>query len=229
MAIIAELRLHGDVILFGETFERAPNAECTFEGFHYVTGEEDDTHYVFFWWMTGSDDVTFGEALETDPSVKAHRVLTELDDRTLYRIRTRSFQSDRPLVFPEFRKNDISAIESKRDADGLHLKARFPDRNALESFVDAAGDIARRVDTKRLYTDGGTVIDETALTTKQREALMLALDRGYFDTPSTATLADLAAERDVTPQTLSDHVRAGVKKLVERAVASGTAIDADGP
>lgn len=220
MALIAELHLHGDIILFEETFDRAPNAECTFEDVHYVTREDDTTHYVFFWWVTGTDFVTFEEALEDDPTVNEHRVLTELEDRRLYRVRTRSFQSDQPLVFPKFREHDITAIESKRDADGLHLKARFPDRDALESFVKSAGDIARHVEAKRLYTDGGTSLVEEALTRKQRDALAVALDRGYFDTPSRVTLAELAADRDVTSQTLSDHIRAGVKKLVENAVGS---------
>jgi len=218
MALIAELHLHGDVILFEETFDRAPNAECTFEDVHYVTQGDDDTHYVFFWWVTGTDFVRFEEALEADPTVNAYRVLTELDDRRLYRVRTRSFRSDQPLVFPEFREHGISEIESKRDANGLHLKARFPDRDALESFVENAEDIARHVTAKRLYTDGGTSVVEEALTRKQREALAVALDRGYFDSPSRVTLAELAADRDVTPQTLSDHIRTGVKKLVENTV-----------
>ncbi|MFT4889402.1 MAG: hypothetical protein ACI9YT_000311 [Halobacteriales archaeon] len=221
MALIAELHLHGDMILFEETFDRAPNAECTFEDVHYVTRENDATHYVFFWWVTAADFVAFEEALEADPTVNAHRVLTELDDRRLFRVRTRSLRPDQPLVFPEFREHDISAIESKRDVEGLHLKARFPDRDALESFVERVGDIARHVDAKRLYTDGGTSLVESMLTRKQRDALTVAFDRGYFDSPSRVTLAELAADRDVTPQTVSDHIRAGVKKLVENAVGAG--------
>lgn len=220
MALIAELHLHGDIILFERTFERASGAECTFEDVHYVTGDDDFTHYVFFWWVTGTEPSTFETALDADPTVNGHRVIAEIDDRRLYRIRTRSFPPDQSLVFPTFREHDVTTIEAVRDADGLHLEARFPDRTALESFVDSARDVAKNVEAKRLYADGGTELQASTLTRKQHEALSLAMDRGYFDTPSKATLTDLAAERDVTAQTLSDHIRAGVKKLVENAVGT---------
>lgn len=220
MAIIAELHLHGDIILFEETFDLAPGAEGTFEDVHYVTTEDDGTHYVFFWWVSDTRFSTFEGALDADPTVNGHRVIAEIDDRRLYRIRTRSFPPDQSLVFPTFREYDVTTIETRRNANGLHLKARFPNRDALESFVESARDIARHVDAKRLYTDDRATHDESTLTRKQREALSLALDRGYFDTPSKATLADLASERDVTAQTLSDHIRVGVKKLIENAVSS---------
>lgn len=121
-------------------------------------------------------------------------------------------------MFPEFRDHDVTAIESRRNAEGLHLKARFPTRDALESFVESARDIANHVDTKRLYTDSRTTIGAAELTEKQAEALTRALERGYFDSPSRVTLAELADCSDVTPQTLSDHIRSGVKKVVRNAV-----------
>ena len=125
MALIAELHLHGDIILFERTFERASGAECTFEDVHYVTGDDDFTHHVFFWWVTGTDPSTFETTLDADPTVSEHRIVAEIDGRTLYRIRTRSFPPDQSLVFPTFREHGVTTIEARRDADGLHLEARF--------------------------------------------------------------------------------------------------------
>ncbi|MFQ3293646.1 MAG: putative DNA binding protein [Halobacteriales archaeon] len=218
MSLIAEIHLHGDIILFAETFERASDAVCKFEDYHYVTDEDGETHYVFFWWVSGTDFTTFENALQADSTVSECGLVTELGDRRLYRVRTISFPDDQSLVFPTFREDDITAIESVRDVSGLHLEARFPDRDVLESFVGSAQDIARNVDVKRLYTDGGTPIENKILTQNQREVLSLALKNGYFDSPSRVTLDEIAAERAVTPQTLSTHIRKGVKKLVEHAV-----------
>lgn len=218
MSLIAEIHLHGDIILFEETFEQASDAVCTFEDYHYVTEEDGKTHYVFFWWVAETDFATFENALHDDSTVSDCRLVTGLGDRRLYRVRTISFPDEQPLVFPMFREHGITAIESIRDVSGLHLEARFPDRDVLESFVESAQDIARKVAVKRLYTDGGTSIEKEILTQKQREVLSLALKNGYFDSPSGVTLDELADDSDVTSQTLSTHIRKGVKKLVKNAV-----------
>lgn len=216
MPLIAELHLHGDIILFEETFERVPDAECYFEGVHYLT-EGGHTRYVFFWWCSGCDFAAFESALGDDPTVRYFHDVTELDGRRLYRVETVSFPPDQPLVFPSLRETDSTVLEATRDVDGLHLRVRFPSRAALRDFREAGAAIADHVDVNRLYTEEST--DRTAgLTAKQREALALAFERGYFETPSRATLEELSEEAGVTPQALSDHIRAGVRELVEDAL-----------
>jgi predicted DNA binding protein len=60
--------------------------------------------------------------------------------------------------------------------------------------------------------------------------IRLALDRGYFESPSEVTLAELATDLDITAQTLSRHIRSGVRKLVEdRFRMSDDRLDGSGP
>lgn len=212
MALVAVVRLYDDLILFEETFGQDHDITATFEDFHYLTDEDGFTRYVFFWWCTGSSFEAFEAALEADPTVVDARSLAELPGRRLYRVDTTAFPPDQPLVFPVFREYDITTLEAVRGRDGLTLRARFPSRDALRAFRDAAARIADTIEVEQLYTEQ---MSETArLTERQREAVTLAYERGYFETPRRATLSDLADELDVTPQTLSRHVRVGVEKIV---------------
>lgn len=213
MSFIAKLILR-DPILFGETFKQVPDAECTLENVHYTTNESGATRYVFFFWKTGCAFSEFGAALSGDPTVNEFRVITEIATKRLYRITTKWFPADQPLVFPFFREHDITALESKRTKSGLHLEARFPSREALRAFKRIGTELGSGIEVSRLYTED-TPLLEYALTEKQRETLVLAAREGYFETPSDVTLASLASDLDISPQAVSKHIRAAVRKLVE--------------
>jgi predicted DNA binding protein len=218
MTLIAEVSLREDLILFEDTFAATPDAVCTFEDIHYLLDDADHTHYVFFWWVTGCAFDAFGDALADDPTVEDSRTVATIGDRRLYRVETTSFPPDQPLVFPTFRAHDVTTIEARRDADGLHLHARFPSRDALDAFLDAADHIAATATVDRLYRETAPAESATGLTDRQRDALAAAHDAGYFATPSEATLAEVAEDFGVTAQTLSRHIRVAVEKLVADAV-----------
>ncbi len=53
------------------------------------------------------------------------------------------------------------------------------------------------------------------LSERQREALEVALELGYYETPRQATHEDIAAELGCAPNTASEHLQKGEAKLVE--------------
>ncbi|WP_229114102.1 helix-turn-helix domain-containing protein [Halapricum desulfuricans] len=218
MSIVGVLRLRENLILFGETFGVDHGVEAKLGDFHYVSDQDGNRRYVFFPWCSGGDFDGFDAALAADETVTDWYVVAEFDERTLYRVQTRWFPPEQPLVFPLFREHDITMLEARRDADGLHLRARFPSRETLREFRRKADAIADRVDVERLYVERSPEDPHRKLTDRQREALELAHDRGYFETPSRTTLEDLSTEFGVAPQTLSRHIRDGVEKLVEDAI-----------
>ncbi len=58
------------------------------------------------------------------------------------------------------------------------------------------------------------------LTETQREALMLAHERGYFDTPREASLEEIANELGITQQSLSSRLRRGHRRLIGATLCS---------
>jgi predicted DNA binding protein len=61
----------------------------------------------------------------------------------------------------------------------------------------------------------GPDLNPTAkLSDRQREALAVALELGYYETPRAATHEDVAAALDCAPNTASEHLQKGEAKLV---------------
>lgn len=223
MSLISEVSLSAPLVLFDDTFEREPGAVWTLEEQQYATDHAGTTHYVFFWWTTGPSRDALTTALQADPTVNHRRAVTCVDGHVLRRVETRSFPPEQPLVFPTLVEHDATAVATRRDADGLHLRARFPDRDAFDAFVDAAADISDGVDVSQLHSEPDTTGRVAGqLTDRQWAALELAHERGYFETPKQVTLDTLAAEFGVTSQTLSQHLRVAVRKVVADAVDTTT-------
>jgi predicted DNA binding protein len=62
----------------------------------------------------------------------------------------------------------------------------------------------------------------TTLSDRPQEALEVAVELGYYDTPREATHTDIAAELDCAPNTASDHLQKGEAKLVKAGLTAFT-------
>lgn len=60
------------------------------------------------------------------------------------------------------------------------------------------------------------------LTDRQRHVLAVAINRGYYDTPRTCTLTDLAAELDVAKSTAGEMLHRTEGKVLKRVIGSPT-------
>jgi len=66
--------------------------------------------------------------------------------------------------------------------------------------------------------DRGATAPAATLTDRQREAVAVAVDLGYFDVPRTASVEAVARELDCAPSTASDHLRKAQARLARRVV-----------
>lgn len=212
--------------LFRETFEAVPDAHGTVENYHYLEDDSGERRYVFFWWVTARDFDAHERALADDPTVDGFRALADAGGRRLYRVATEPVPSDWTMLYPFFRDNDVAVLESSRSVRGVHVEARFPSYDALQALKTAARESGADVEIERIRSEEIPRLCEHRLTEKQREAVTLAARRGYFETPSRASLGELAAELGVSPQAVSKRVRGGVEKLVETVL--GDCAEPDG-
>lgn len=111
----------------------------------------------------------------------------------------------------------IRAIE-----DGtLLVTAYVDDRETIRELIAELDPIAERVRLVRLTVVDGpdatehVTFDLSSLTQKQREAIELAVIRGYFDTDSDTELRDLAAELGISKPAVSQRLRIAQSKLVQ--------------
>ena len=62
----------------------------------------------------------------------------------------------------------------------------------------------------------GRVNDKSGVTYREEEILKIALEKGYFDFPRRVKLEELAKHFGVAPSTLSEILRRGLKKILEK-------------
>ncbi|MFB6081760.1 MAG: helix-turn-helix domain-containing protein [Halanaeroarchaeum sp.] len=111
-------------------------------------------------------------------------------------------------------------VEGGRIAIGAYAR----DRDALSAATDRLEDVAEQWRLRRLSApdaegfDGSlsrsSRIDELNVTEKQREAVLTAVDRGYYRTPRESSLGDIAAELNITRSALSQRLNAVESKLI---------------
>lgn len=217
MSVVVELTIR-DPPLFTEVFGAVPDTTATIENFHHFSDGLDD-HYTFFWWAEGSDLDEFERRMREYGYVCEIRELATVGDRRLYRLTTNPLAED-IMLSSRFRRHDVSILDNEGSIEGFWLRLRVPDRETLRTIVAELRDLGTDPIVDRIYSEAGPERKTRELTDRQRECLSLAFERGYFETPSQATLDDLAGDLDVAPQTLSKHIRAAVRKLVARELSN---------
>ncbi len=107
--------------------------------------------------------------------------------------------------------SDCHLISAEVGADGS-LKWRFmtSDRKEVKSLVTKL----RRLGCEAELVKLSAIDDQEVLTGRQEEIILMAYERGFFDTPRKTKLKDLAKTTGVSQATLSEILRKGQKRIV---------------
>lgn len=165
-------------------------------------------------WLVG-DATAFEAAMDDDATIRRYENLARSDDRTLYRIELTD-DARSVLTYDSFVDADGVALSSVADADGWHVRARFPDREALTRHAERCRAMGIGFALDSVYT--ATEAESGSLTAPQREALAAALEMGYFSVPRGATTSDVADRLGVTKQAVSERLRRAMRTAAERTL-----------
>jgi hypothetical protein len=170
----------------------------------------------------GERSLELGEVLTVDPrpvvrAIREHPdVLTleplhEGEDRALTRYETTDQRLYEflggPSVPPEFPllvENGVMAFGVTTTQEGFERLGETLEASPLRFELRS---VVRRDD------------DESLLTPRQHESLMVANRLGYFEVPREATLAEVAAALDVDKSTASELIRRGSARVLEQFLA----------
>ena len=100
------------------------------------------------------------------------------------------------------------------------LRVRFPNRESLSAFCERCRRRCPVTLDRVCAAPESNSFREGALSADQREALLAALRRGYFEVPRAATQEDLAAELGITSQSVSQRLRRGQRNLLRNTLAT---------
>ena len=176
-----------------------------------------------FVWATGANHEAFEKEVRSQPAVKELLALDKLGKSGLYRI--------------EWEKEPTDLTEGLAEADAIVLDARgrdtwvfrirFPNHDKLSQFYNFCTDHGIGIHIIRTFTltERTESVKQFDLSKEQREALILGLREGYFETPSQVELGELAGKLDISQQAVSNRIRRGTKRVLTEALLSSPDVD----
>jgi predicted DNA binding protein len=211
MSVIVEFTISTDQFLFGTALATAEGMELTLERIVPT-----DAAVLPFLWATGADFEAFERHVLEDPNVERHTSLDPVGDSVLYRIEWEGIDD----LVSGIGETDGTILEVRGNSDKWAFRVRFADHDTLATFYNYCSDNDVPIRLQRVYTltkefDQGHQFE---LTPEQREALVLAVQRGYFASPRQVTLEALAPELGISQQALSMRIRRANEKVLRHTL-----------
>ena len=213
MSVILEFSIPSRDFTLGQVLAGPPTMHCELERI-VPTGDV----MMPFVWVTGDDHEKFAESIRSHDSVTELVVLETVDETGLYRIEWAA----EPMDLIECITNTDAVVLQAFGNETWKFRLRFPNQDALSRFHNCIveRDIPCHIDRTYTLAETGKGGYRFGLSQEQREALLLALRRGYFATPSEVTLDELADELHISRQALSDRIRRGNEQILRNVLLS---------
>ena len=172
----------------------------------------DPTSGKFFYHIESSDFGRFEAGLRKDRTVgEFERVIETRDREAIYSF---EYTDEAKILSPVISAANGVILDMENDGSAWILTLWMPERAALVHLWDYAQENGIDIELLRVNEYASIGSTDAGLTDSQREALLIALDRGYFEEPRNATLSDVAAELDISQPAASGLLRRGIKRLV---------------
>ncbi|WP_266082865.1 helix-turn-helix domain-containing protein [Haladaptatus caseinilyticus] len=213
MAVIIELSLPPENFPLGTMLTTDSDLHIEFERIVPVGAD-----VVPIFWAWDGDLDAFEQRVRDDINVQQFVAIDEVGDRRLYLLNW-------DIPSGAFLEGLTTAEGIIRNAHGYgtdnwEFELLFPSHDHLTRFhnISRENDIGYTLGKMQSLSEAGASELENILTDKQRKALVLAFQRGYFETPWQVTLSELATELDITQQSLSDRIRHGIEAIVKQTL-----------
>ena len=212
MATVMEFTSPVDAFPLGSVFEKFPGVRVELERL-----VPQDEFVVPYFWVRGVEADDIEASFRDHVGVLNVELIDSVESEYLMRAEWN------PAYFGILRalaEDDIVILSGVGTEQGWHFEVRGETREDISDFRSncQANDISIDITAvHELLPVQGTGYE---LTDAQREALVMAYDCGYFDSPRRCSLADVADEIGITQQSLSSRLRRGHRKLVAATLAN---------
>lgn len=215
-SFIADISLSSPDLMLVSTLQAIP--DVSIETIYHAAATASVPSLFYSVRCDDTDRERLEDVLADDPSIREATLIDDLETRWIYRMKLTSNQL---LVVPRLVELGAAFLHARSTGEAWTIKTRMPDRETLAEFKSFCDESDIGFELQQLYRtahgeDGA--IGEHGLTAAQREALVTAYERGYFEEPRRASLRDLGEELDVSSTAVSGRLRRGTALLVEELV-----------
>jgi predicted DNA binding protein len=209
MATVAEFTLPAQEFALGTVFAELPDVTIQLERII-----PDANGVVPYFWVRGTASNNIVEQFSDHPGVRDIREVDHVDGEYLMRC---EWVSEFDSVLDALIAPEVILLTAIGTAEGWTFELRGESRDSIAEFKNYCHEhgvpvtltelhAVRALDAKRNLTD------------PQRDALQLAFERGYFNSPRETTLQEIAEELGISQQALGSRLRRGNRRLIEQAL-----------
>ncbi|WP_336037668.1 helix-turn-helix domain-containing protein [Halobacterium yunchengense] len=164
----------------------------------------------------------FEAGLDSDATIDAYERVLEDDGEAVYSFEYAAGATAFSAAVSD--ANGVSLDWTNEDDASWTVRVWLPDRAALASLWEYATERGIEFSLQRVRDDASPAETGVGLTDDQEEAILLALEMGYFEEPRAATLREVAAELGISQPAAGGLLRRGIRRLIVSTVAG----DGDG-
>ena len=177
-------------------------------------------HPLPYLWTDVGASSGLAAAIGEEPRVESVAQVATFEESSLYRIEWALSESDL-LHCVSTTGPETALLQAEGRGGEWTLKLRFPSRTALADFQAFYEERGIDLHVARLYGLTEPKLGQYDITPKQREALLRALEMGYFEIPRKATLEEVAESMDISRMAASERLRRGQTNLVSNSLTIG--------
>lgn len=210
MAITTEFVLSSPVLPLVSITERLPptEIECT----HALCLQSDVRMFIVQ--IDPDDDVAEAELAALD-EIEETTVLGATSEKVVYKLVVDVDESVSAAFNPE--RIDGAPVEPTTiTSEGWHERKVFTDFEAFTEFRESCENNGISFDLLSMTPDPSQAdeVSQDGLTDRQREAITLAISRGYYESPRQVTTEELAEEMGISQPSLSGLLRRAERQLL---------------
>ncbi len=171
---------------------------------------------VPLFWVYELVGAGFLDTVERYPTVTSVTEMDVFEDRTLFKLDWDANQDD---LFQCILNHEGQILSAMGTAEGWSFEIRFPNREALSEFQTCCEDTQTLLELTRVYNSTDPEAGPWyGLSQPQREALMLAVQMGYYDIPRGCTTKELANELGISDQAVTERLRRAIGSYVRHTL-----------
>lgn len=211
MSVIARFTVPAEQFPLGDVLEVEKGIQIRLESM-IPTG---DSLIPYFWVETAyAADVE--KALQESALIETVHVVDRTDVETLFRV---TWSPEVNGLIDAIERSEAVLMEADGLGDTWSFRMRFPEHDQLSEFYRTCADQGLTLELDEINNPlGNETSGEFGLTDAQRDALLAALESGYFDVPRGITLEELARQFDVSDTALSQRLRRGLNTVLSSSL-----------
>ncbi|ELZ18769.1 bacterio-opsin activator HTH domain-containing protein [Haloterrigena salina JCM 13891] len=207
MATEASFTVPSDEFPLGTVFKKLPNVSVELER---IIPARDVV--IPYFWVRGTAIDNVQGAFSEHPGVKQIQFIDSVEDENLLRV---EWALDYDDVLTTLTETNTALIEAVGTSKQWTFDIRGDTRHDIADFQSRCRELDIPITLTELHAL--TPIEtatEAALTDTQQEALVLAYECGYFESPREVTMEEIGDELGISQQAVASRLRRGIKQIL---------------